>query len=48
MNPDNTLTLPARLDIEPAELFIPEPMEAWTLADFADIELGARDDGDVE
>jgi hypothetical protein len=36
------------LDIGPAELFMPEPIEAWTLADFADIELGARDEGDVE
>ena len=48
MNPDNILTVPARLDIRPVELFIPEPIEPWTLADFADIELGARDDGDVE
>jgi len=48
MNPDNTLTMPARLDIEPAELFIPEPIEAWTLADFAGIELVLHDDSDVE
>lgn len=48
MNPGNTLTKPARLDIEPIELFIPEPIEPWTLADFAYIELDARDDDDVE
>jgi hypothetical protein len=48
MNPGNTLNMSARLDIERIELFIPEPIEAWTLTDFADIELGVRDDGDVE
>jgi hypothetical protein len=48
MNPDNTLTNPPRLDIEPVELFMPEPIEAWTLHDFAEIELGARDDSDFE
>jgi hypothetical protein len=48
MNPGNTLTMSARLDIERIELFIPEPIEAWMLADFADIELGVRDGDDVE
>jgi len=47
MNPDNTLTMPARLDIGHVELFIPEPIEAWTLADFAGIELVPRD-SDIE
>jgi hypothetical protein len=48
VNPGNTLTIPARLDIGPIELFIPEPIEAWTLADFAGLEFDERDHDDVE
>jgi hypothetical protein len=44
----DTYSMPGPLGIEPIERFIPEPVEAWTLADFVGLELVTREDDDAE
>jgi hypothetical protein len=44
----NTQNMPGPFVIEPIERFIPEPVEAWTLADFVGFKLAASKDGDAE
>lgn len=49
MHPDDTLTIPAGFGPEPIELlFMPQPIEAWTLEDFADLALVPSNDSDSD
>jgi hypothetical protein len=44
---DTSIVTPP-LDIERIGVFVPEPVEAWTLADFVGLELAAEEENDTE